>query len=119
MRPGFWQVVFVIALILFFFGSIIPFAVCDILFMTINIIRNPIQQNLCAEHASAENSNSVMGFFQAMNSLGGIFGAAFAGLIYDTNTHYPFILAFAAYLITSVIALFYRARYSRTEGKAA
>ncbi len=106
-------------LILFFFGSIIPFAVCDILFMTINIIRNPIQQNLCAEHASAENSNSVMGFFQAMNSLGGIFGAAFAGLIYDTNTHYPFILAFAADLITSARALFYRARYSRTEGKAA
>ena len=102
-------------LILLFFGSIIPFAICDIVFMTINIIRNPLMQNICAEHADAENSNSVMGFYQAMNSLGGIFGAAFAGLIYDTNTHYPFILAFAAYVIASAVAVFYRSRYIREQ----
>jgi hypothetical protein len=52
-----------------------------------------------------------MGFYQSMNSLGGIFGALFAGLIYSKNPMYPFILAFIAFLISTMIGVIYRKLY--------
>ena len=52
-----------------------------------------------------------MGFYQSMNSLGGIFGALFAGLIYSKNPMYPFILAFIAFLAATLIGLIYRRMY--------
>ncbi len=72
-------------------------------------------QNLCAQKATPHTSNSIMGFYQAMNSLGGIFGAAFAGLIYDTNSHVPFILCFCAFVIGSLIGLKYVSEYKKSE----
>ncbi|MBQ2059112.1 MAG: MFS transporter [Firmicutes bacterium] len=102
-----------LGLALLFFNSLWPFAVCDIIFFTINTMRLPLMQNLCAGRATPETSNSVMGFYQAMGSLGGIFGAAFAGLIYDTNSHYPFILAFCAFVIGAVLSLMYVRTYRR------
>ncbi len=100
-----------IALALLFFESLWPFAVCDIAFFIINTARLPLMQNLCASRATPETSNSVMGFYQAMNSLGGIFGAAFAGIIYDTNNHVPFFVCFGAFIIGSLLSLRYVKMY--------
>jgi predicted MFS family arabinose efflux permease len=66
---------------------------------------------MAAAQASPETSNAVMGFYQSMNSLGGIFGALFAGLIYSKNPMYPFILAFIAFLAATLIGLIYRRMY--------
>jgi len=60
-----------------------------------------------------QNSNSVMGFYQSMNSLGGIFGALFAGLIYSTNPIYPFVLAAVAFLIALGFSVVYVNRYKK------
>ncbi len=104
-----------VALALLFFESLWPFAACDIAFFIINTARLPLMQNLCAQRATPQTSNSIMGFYQAMNSLGGIFGAAFAGLIYDTNSHVPFILCFCAFVIGSLIGLKYVSEYKKSE----
>ncbi len=94
-----------------FFDTIVPFVVIDVAFFTLNAIRLPLLQNLCASRATPENSNAVMGFYQAMTSMGGIFGALFAGLIYDANPSYPFVLAFGAFAVALILAFVYVRRY--------
>ena len=59
-----------------------------------------------------------MGFYQSMNSLGGIFGALFAGLIYKQGPKLPFILAFVAFSIASVVGFVYVKKY-KSENKNA
>lgn len=98
-----------------FFDSLIPFVVVDIVFFTFNAMRLPLLQNMCAMRSNSENSNEVMGFYQAMNSMGGIFGALFAGLIYDTNPLLPFILAFAAFAVATLVALLYVRKYNKAK----
>lgn len=104
-----------LGLALLFFQSTIPFAVCDVTFFILNTVRLPMMQNLCADRSSKENNNTVMGFYQSMNSLGGIFGAAFAGLIYKTNNHYPFYLAFGAFVIGLALSVVYRNMYIKSK----
>lgn len=104
-----------LGLALLFFQSTIPFAVCDVTFFILNTVRLPMMQNLCADRSSKENNNTVMGFYQSMNSLGGIFGAAFAGLIYKTNKHYPFYLAFGAFVIGLALSVVYRNMYIKSK----
>ena len=115
-RSFIWIVMFntvPIALALLFFESLWPFAVCDIAFFIINTARLPLMQNLCASRATPETSNSVMGFYQAMSSLGGIFGAAFAGLIYDTSARMPFYVCFGAFLIGCMLSAGYVRMYKK------
>lgn len=95
------------------FDSIVPFVVIDVVFFTLNAIRLPLLQNLCASRATPENSNAVMGFYQAMTSMGGIFGALFAGLIYDANPIYPFILAFISFIAATMISVVYVQKYKK------
>jgi len=65
--------------------SQLPFMAIYILYNGFNAVRTPLLQSLVASRANKENSNTVMGFYQSMNSLGSIFGAAFAGIIYNAN----------------------------------
>ena len=56
-----------------------------------------------------------MGFNQSMTSLGGIFGALFAGLIYKQGPMLPFLLAFAAYVAAALIGVIYVNRYKKEQ----
>ena len=96
-----------------FFDSLVPFVAVDVIFFTFNAMRLPLLQNMCAMRATPENSNQVMGFYQAMTSMGGIFGALFAGLIYAANPLLPFILAFGAFAAATAISAVYVAKYRR------
>ena len=97
-------------------GSIGVIIACDIIFFTLNAARLPVLQNMVAMRSTPENSNAMMGFYQSMNSLGGIFGALFAGLIYEANPIYPFILAFAAFTMAVVIGVVYVTKYKKEKG---
>lgn len=99
--------------VILFFDTIVPFVMIDVLFFTLNAIRLPLLQDLCASRTTPENSNAVMGFYQSMTSMGGIFGALFAGLIYDANPIYPFVLAFAAFAVATGISVIYVIRYKK------
>lgn len=94
------------------FRDQIPFFGAYLVYNGLHAIRMPLVQTLVANRASAENSNSVMGFYQSMNSLGSIFGALFAGLIYAANPMYPFILALLAFAAASLIGVKYRKGYA-------
>lgn len=95
------------------FETIVPFAVIYITYSGVNAIRGPLLQSMVAGRATKENSNTVMGFYQAMNSLGSIFGALFAGLMYKLNPMLPFILAFAAYGAASLVSVVYVKKYKK------
>ncbi len=82
-----------------------------IIYSSVMTLRLPLFQAMCANRASSSSSNAVMGFYQSMNSLGGIFGALFAGLIYSKGAMLPFILSFAAFLISSLIGMVYYRMY--------
>lgn len=97
------------------FRTKIPFFGAYLVYNGLHAIRVPLLQTLAANRATAENSNSVMGFYQSMNSLGSIFGALFAGLIYGANPVYPFILAFLAFAVACLIGGAYVRRYLRNE----
>jgi len=90
------------------FREQIPFFGAYLVYNGLHAVRMPLMQTLTANRASAENSNSVMGFYQSMNSLGSIFGALFAGLIYAANPMYPFILALLAFAAATLIGVKYR-----------
>lgn len=100
--------------ILLFRGQIL-FIVTYIVYSAVNAIRLPIMQSLIANRSTTETSNSMMGFYQSMTSLGGIFGALFAGLIYAKGAMLPFILAFAAFALSVVIGLVYIAGYKKNK----
>ncbi len=93
------------------------FVVVYVLFSVLNSMRMPLFQNMTSMRATPENSNAVMGFYQSMGSLGGIFGALFAGLIYDINVRLPFILAFIAYSCAAALSALYVKRYNRERVK--
>lgn len=90
----------------------IPFFGAYLVYNGLYAIRMPLLQTLTANRTTAENSNSVMGFYQSMNSLGSIFGALFAGLIYAANPMYPFILALLAFIAACLIGAGYVKRYT-------
>jgi predicted MFS family arabinose efflux permease len=94
------------------FRDQLPFFGAYLIYNALHAIRMPLLQTLIANRATAENSNSMMGFYQSMNSLGSIFGALFAGLIYAANPMYPFILAFLAFTAACLIGTAYVKRYS-------
>jgi DHA1 family multidrug resistance protein-like MFS transporter len=54
-----------------------------------------------------------MGFYTSMNSFGGIFGALFAGLIYAKGAMLPFVLAFIAFLVSTLLAVYYQKLYKK------
>ncbi|MBE6123637.1 MAG: MFS transporter [Erysipelotrichaceae bacterium] len=97
--------------VLIFRGQIVFIAVY-IIYSSVMVLRLPLLQAMSAAQSTPETSNAVMGFYQSMNSLGGIFGALFAGLIYSRNPMYPFILAFIAFLVSTLIGIAYRKMYA-------
>ena len=103
--------------IVLFADSLAVVIVCYILFFTLNAARMPVLQNLVAMRSTPENSNTMMGFYQSMQSLGGIFGSLFAGLIYDANPMYPFILAFAGFGVAVFIGIIYVVKYKAEKAK--
>lgn len=102
-----------IAVILIFRNQIV-FVAVYILYSSVNVIRLPLLQSMVAMRSNQENRNSLMGFYQSMTSLGGIFGALFAGLIYKQGPLLPFLLAFCAYGLSAAIGMVY-GRYDRKE----
>ena len=102
------------------FDSIVPFVIMDVTFYAFTAIRTPLLQDLVSRNADTEYSNNAMGFYQSMNSLGTLFGALFAGLLYAADIRLPFVFAFGAFVIASAVTVFYVHLYrSRKKGGTA
>ena len=89
------------------FSSVTPFIFFTILYLGINAINTPVLQSLISGRASAQNSNLVMGFYNAIKSLGMVAGSLIAGFVYDYNPKFPFMLAAVSFAGAFLLALGY------------
>ena len=87
--------------------NVVLFIIAFVFFFAFNSISLPLLQTLVANDGDDSQSNLVMGFYNAMKSLGGIIGALFAGLLYTAHPKLPFILGFAAFLLATILAAIY------------
>lgn len=89
------------------FNALVPFVAANILYFAFYAVSVPLTQSLVAGMAKDTDSNLVMGYFNGLKSLGGIFGALSAGLLYTLNPKFPFLLGFLAFAIATTASAFY------------
>lgn len=94
------------------FEEMIPFVFVNLLFYIVNAIYVPLLQDLCARRSESDNSSMVMGFYNAMKSLGMISGALFAGFLYEIMPKLSFIFAGILFAICVVLLTVYIKRTS-------
>lgn len=92
------------------FEDIIPFIIVFVIFFAFNSISLPLLQDLVASGGPEEQNSLIMGFYNAMKSLGGIIGALFAGLLYTVNPKLPFIFGFISFVLATILAAVYHVR---------
>lgn len=97
-----------------FFIEMLPFIIMNLLFFAINAIYIPLLQDLCAQRSNSNNSDMVMGFYNAMKSLGMIAGALFAGFIYELNARLSFFFAALFFFLAMLLLLIY---YQKSKAK--
>lgn len=90
-------------------GDMAPFIAVNVIFFAFYFVSLPLAQNRVAALGRGEDSNLVMGSFNAVKSFGSIFGSALAGFIYEINVKLPFVFGFAAFAAaTLAMLLFWR-----------
>jgi len=89
------------------FDTVVPFILFTILYLGINAISVPVLQSLVSGRASAQNSNLVMGFYNAIKSLGMVAGSLIAGFVYDYNPKFPFMLAAISFAGAFLLAMLF------------
>ena len=89
------------------FEQIVPFVIVNVLFFAFNSISLPVLQSMVANDVKTAQSNLVMGFYNAMKSLGSVIGALAAGLLYTATPKAPFIFGFASFVLATVLAVVY------------
>lgn len=87
-------------------GNITIFIILNIVYFAMNAVIVPVLQDLIA-NCSNNNTGLVMGFYNAIKSLGGILGALIAGFLYVFSPKLPFISGLIAFLIAVLLAIYY------------
>lgn len=98
-----------------FLSEILPFIIMNVMFFAINAIYIPLLQDMCASRSSHKDSDMVMGFYNAMKSLGMITGALFAGFIYVYGAKLSFLFAGIFFLIAMLLMIVYYVYNKRKE----
>jgi len=89
-------------------NQITMFLAVNVLFFAFTSICLPLLQSVVADNAHGEQSNLVMGFYNSVKGLGGIFGAVASGALYVYNPKFPFVCSMLALVLATVFAgLFY------------
>ena len=90
-----------------FSGSLAMYIGFSVVFYGFYSLSSPILQNLVTNEAKDETRNIVLGFYQSTQSLGQIFGAYVAGVIYNFSVQAPFYLAAGSFLLAVISCILY------------
>lgn len=82
--------------------SLTVFLILYFVFYIFNALYIPLMQDVIARRAN-KNSNIIMGFYNAMKSLGMIIGALVAGFIYQFGAKIPFVMAIVTFFIAAFL----------------
>lgn len=88
-------------------SRMLPFIVANITFYTLSALSIPLLQQMTADSAMGNDSNLVMGMYNAVRSLGGIAGAGLSGALYAIRPIFPFGLSTIAFALAAVCAAVY------------
>jgi predicted MFS family arabinose efflux permease len=88
-------------------NSIVPLGIVVVVYFGLYAVSVPLTQSIVADKSSGYDSNLVMGCYNGLRSLGGIFGALASGLLYTVNPKGPFVLAFVAFSLTTAASVHY------------
>ena len=102
-----------------FINQITLFLGVNVFFFAFASVCHPLLQSIVASNAKGGNSNLVMGFYNAVRGLGGVFGAAASGGLYMFNPKYPFVCCLIAFLLAAALAfLYYRGSLKKEKADA-
>ena len=88
-------------------NNIVAFIIMNVIFFALNSIIIPLIQDLIVKYTTNKNNSIVMGFYNAIKSLGGIIGALLAGFFYTFDPHLPFIFGLISFLLATLLSLYY------------
>ena len=88
-------------------NNIVTFIIMNVVFFALNSIIIPLIQDLIVKYTTNKNNSIVMGFYNAIKSLGGIIGALLAGFFYTFDSHLPFIFGLISFLLATLLSLYY------------
>lgn len=83
------------------------FIILNIAFLSLNSITLPIFQTLAVDNQESSHIGIANGIFNAIKSLGTVFGALVAGYIYEVNVQGPFILGTLMFLLALIASIIY------------
>lgn len=81
------------------------FFLTNLIFYGFYAVSVPLVQDLITAQATKENQGQILGAYQASQSLGRIFGAFLAGILYDQAPLLPFILGAGSFLLAAVLVI--------------
>lgn len=87
--------------------QIVPFIIVNLVFYAVNAIYIPLLQDCVSRRGNKENSNMVMGFYNAMRSLGMIIGALTAGFVYEYMPKAPFLMSCVLFVAAALLQIVY------------
>ena len=83
-------------------SDFLPFIIVCIVFFSFNAIYIPLLQDCVAKESTNKNNNLVMGFYNAIKSLGMIGGALIAGFMYGYGEKIPFVFAGICFVLAAI-----------------
>ena len=93
--------------LIFLIKDIAPFILVNVIFFAFNAMHIPLVQDLCAKNSNETNSSMVMGFYNALKSLGMVCGGLFAGFIYAVGPKLSFLFASIFFMIALLLMVIY------------
>ncbi|BBF42276.1 multidrug efflux transporter, MFS family [Lachnospiraceae bacterium KM106-2] len=84
-------------------GNIKSFLAVNIFYFALNAIFVPLLQALMAEFTPRYGSSMVMGFYNAVKSMGMVLGALLAGFAYEVTAKLPFVLSTVIFALGSIL----------------
>lgn len=78
--------------------EMVPFIIINVVFFGMNSIYLPLQQALL-DKFKTKDDGKLVGLFNAIRSLGMVFGSLIAGFVYEINPKMSFVLSALAFLI--------------------
>ena len=88
-------------------GNLTLFIAMNLIFFTANAVYQPITQALSVEGRKNSEVGIITGLFNAIKSMGNVLGSLAAGIVYDLNMLFPFVLSAGAFALSAAAALAY------------
>ncbi|MBQ1523630.1 MAG: hypothetical protein IIZ55_00665, partial [Firmicutes bacterium] len=101
----------------FFLNDMLFMSVFSVLFSASTVVLLTLLQNICVQHGSLRTSNSLMGFFQGIRSLGSMIGAFLEARLYAASPDYNFRFAAWILILSAFLCFVYVRMYRGSRAK--